>query len=95
MLILTRKSGEAIRIGDHITLKVIEIRGNQVRLGVEAPRDLSVHREEIYGLIQEQNRLSAGSTPSHPDMLYEIWDEAPPASPGGGPAAHETKVLHP
>jgi carbon storage regulator len=51
MLVLTRKSGEAVRIGDQITLKVIEIRGNQVRLGVEAPRDLSIHREEVYAVI--------------------------------------------
>lgn len=55
MLILTRKAGEAVRIGDDIILKVLEIRGNQVRLGVQAPRDLSVHREEVYELILSQN----------------------------------------
>lgn len=73
MLILTRKSGEGIRIGDSITLKVIEIRGNQVRVGVEAPRNVSVHREEIYELIREQNALAAQSSPSSPDMLAELW----------------------
>ncbi len=54
MLILTRKSGEAIRIGDEVTLRIIEIRGNQVRLGVEAPRNLPIHREEIYSQIHSQ-----------------------------------------
>lgn len=68
MLILTRKSGEAIRIGDQVTLKIIEIRGNQVRLGVEAPRELEVHREEIYALIQSRaeqaQELGEGQTGS-------------------------------
>ena len=64
MLILTRKSGEGIRIGDAITLRIIEIRGNQVRLGVEAPRNVSVHREEIYELIKEQNTIAALSSPA-------------------------------
>lgn len=75
MLILTRKSGEGIRIGDHVTLKIIEIRGNQVRLGVEAPRDMAVHREEIYQLIQEQNRSSAESSPADPQLLSKVWEE--------------------
>lgn len=74
MLILTRKSGEGIRIGDNITLKIIEIRGNQVRLGVDAPRDLSVHREEIYALIQEQNRAAANSSPADPGILTNVWE---------------------
>ena len=73
MLILTRKSGEGIRIGDHISLKVIEIRGNQVRLGIEAPRDMSVHREEIYALIQQQNRAAADSSPTDPQVLSDVW----------------------
>lgn len=73
MLILTRKSGEGIRVGDAITLKVLEIRGNQVRLGVEAPKNISVHREEIYELIREQNALAAQSSPASPDVLTTIW----------------------
>ena len=55
MLILTRKSGEGIRIGDNITLKVIEIRGNQVRLGIDAPRSVQVHRKEVYDAIKREN----------------------------------------
>lgn len=73
MLILTRKSGEAIRIGDAITLRIIEVRGNQVRLGVEAPKCISVHREEIYELIQENNRAAAVSSPASPDELTSLW----------------------
>ena len=69
MLILTRKSGEGIRIGDAITLKIIEIRGNQVRIGIDAPKKISVHREEIYSLIQEQNQMAAQSSPSDPQLL--------------------------
>ena len=72
MLILTRKSGEGIRIGDQITLKVIEIRGNQLRIGIDAPRDLAVHREEVYALIQEQNRLAARSSPENPRILISV-----------------------
>ncbi len=73
MLILTRKSGEGIRIGDSISLKVIEIRGNQVRLGVEAPKNISVHREEIYELIRQENEMAAQSSPADPGSLTELW----------------------
>jgi len=54
MLILTRKSGEMIRIGDAVTVRVLEIRGNQVRLGVEAPGDVRIYREEVYRAIQKE-----------------------------------------
>jgi carbon storage regulator len=59
MLILTRKIGEKITIGDRIKIYVIEIRGKQVRLGIEAPPDTLVHREEIYQRIVEENQLAA------------------------------------
>lgn len=72
MLILTRKSGEAIRIGDNIRLKIVEIRGNQVRLGVEAPRDLAVHREEIYGLIQTGDRGPETPGPEDPALVVNL-----------------------
>lgn len=73
MLILTRKSGEGIRIGDSVTIRIIEIRGNQVRLGVEAPKNISVHREEIYDLILEQNTMAAQSSPVDPEELTNLW----------------------
>ena len=59
MLILTRKIGECITIGDHIRVYVVGVRGKQVRLGIEAPSDAVVHREEIYHRIAEENRLAA------------------------------------
>jgi carbon storage regulator len=48
MLVLTRKGGEGIAIGDAITVKILDIKGNQVRIGIEAPRDLRIYREELY-----------------------------------------------
>jgi carbon storage regulator len=51
MLVLSRKKSEAIRISDDITITVVEIRGDKVRLGVECPREISVHREEVYQAI--------------------------------------------
>jgi carbon storage regulator len=59
MLVLTRKLGESIAIDDHIKIVVVQIKGKQVRLGVEAPQETRVHREEIYKAIQEQNKKAA------------------------------------
>jgi len=59
MLILTRKVGESITIGDEIRIYVIDVKGRQVRLGIEAPAETSVHRSEIYQKIIEENRLAA------------------------------------
>lgn len=54
MLILTRRVGETLMIGDDVTVTVLNVRGNQVRLGVNAPRDVAVHREEIYKRIERE-----------------------------------------
>ncbi|HWU43301.1 MAG TPA: carbon storage regulator CsrA [Bdellovibrio sp.] len=59
MLVLTRKLGESIAIDDHIKIRVVQIKGKQVRLGIEAPKDTKIHREEVYAAIQEQNVQSA------------------------------------
>ncbi|MBN1866236.1 carbon storage regulator CsrA [Candidatus Sumerlaeota bacterium] len=75
MLILTRKSGEKIRIGDDIAISVIEIRGNQVRLGIAAPRNVAVHRQEVYDQIQEQNLLAAQAQPSDKVLIQSLWQK--------------------
>ena len=64
MLVLSRKKDEKIIIGDKITVMVIEIRGDKVRLGIDAPRDVTVHREEVYEAIKREQSQS-GSEPSN------------------------------
>jgi len=73
MLILTRKSGERITIGDHIRVTVLEIKGKQVRLGIEAPPETRVHREEIFQRIQRENRLAAESSSTAVATLTSFW----------------------
>ncbi len=58
MLILTRRKGETLMIGDNIDVTVLDIRGRQVRLGINAPKDVSVHREEIYQRIQKEKQAT-------------------------------------
>ena len=58
MLILTRRIGETVMVGDDITVTVLDVKSNQVRVGITAPREVPVHREEIYERIKEENRLT-------------------------------------
>jgi len=55
LLVLTRKQGEKVQIGDNISILIMDIKGKQVRIGIEAPADIKVHREEIYQKIQDEN----------------------------------------
>lgn len=72
MLILTRKLGESINIGDDIKITLLDIKGKYIRIGIEAPRDVAVHREEVYQMIQEQN-IEAAQHGGH--EVQEIWDK--------------------
>ncbi len=73
MLVLTRKLGESIAIGDDIKITIIEIKGKQVRVGIEAPQQTVVHREEIYQRIQEENRMAALISPVHLKKIGDFW----------------------
>jgi carbon storage regulator len=64
MLVLSRKKNESIIINDHITVTVVEIRGDKVRLGIDAPKDVSVHRREVYEAIQSQNKARDARAPA-------------------------------
>lgn len=73
MLVLTRKSGETITIGNDIRITIIGIKGKQVRLGIEAPSETTIHREEIYDRIQTENRLAAVRTSVDLDKITDLW----------------------
>ena len=64
MLVLTRKLGESIAIDDNIKIVVVQIKGKQVRLGIKAPKETKIHREEVYQAIQDQNTEAAMSSPT-------------------------------
>ena len=64
MLILTRKSGEQIAIGDDIVISLLEINGTKVKIGIQAPDNVSIHRQEIYEKIKKENFKSAGISES-------------------------------
>ena len=84
MLTLTRSVGETIRIGDDIEVHVVEVRGGTVRLGFKAPREVAIHREEVYRQIAEANLLAAKVTA---DSLGALAAFAPPADETPAPEA--------
>lgn len=59
MLVLTRKTGESIVIDDHIKIVVVQVKGKQVRLGIQAPQKTKIHREEIYPAVKQQNHVAS------------------------------------
>lgn len=61
MLILTRRVGETLMIGDDVSVTVLGVKGNQVRIGIDAPKDVAVHREEIYDRIRDEEAMSNGN----------------------------------
>ena len=64
MLIITRRPGEKIMLGDEIVVHVMEIVGNSVRVGIQAPRSVPVYREEIWNAVRDENQAAAGATPA-------------------------------
>jgi len=71
MLVLTRKLGESIAIDDHIKIVVVQIKGKQVRLGIQAPKETKIHREEVYAAIQEQNK-EASKAPAAMEQVSKV-----------------------
>lgn len=73
MLVLTRKIGESINIGNDVKVTIISLEGGQVRLGIEAPRDVIVHREEVYAKILEENRQAAKTSTLDLKKIANNW----------------------
>ena len=82
MLILTRKLGESVTIGDDIKITILGVRGRQVRLGIIAPHKVAIHREEIYFKIQEENRRAVETTLDEVASIARLWKESQ-NNPGG------------
>ncbi|WP_018914068.1 carbon storage regulator CsrA [Thiomonas sp. FB-6] len=77
MLILSRRSGEAIRIGTDIRIVVVQLGGGKVRLGIDGPRDLRILREELYEMVAGLNQQAQAADPE----ALERWLEQPPQAP--------------
>lgn len=87
MLILTRKPGESVYIGDTIKVTIVEIKGHQIRVGIDAPTELRIYREEIYLQILEENKQAAAAAlapESGLEGLSEAWMEKRGDLSGGG-----------
>jgi carbon storage regulator len=78
MLVLTRKAGESIVIGNDVRVTVLEMQGRQIRLGIEAPADVSVHRGEVYERIREENELAAEGDHGGLKALSRTWKKVSP-----------------
>jgi len=74
MLVLTRKSQETIRIGDDICITVVSVEGGVVKIGIEAPPHVPVHRGEVYQRILEENRIAARSLPGSLPAVARDWN---------------------
>ncbi len=81
MLVLTRRAGESVVIGGNVVVTVVEVRGDVVRVGIEAPREVQVHREEVFRAVREAN-LAAAAASTSPAALDALRSGLrPPASP--------------
>jgi carbon storage regulator len=97
VLVLTRRSGESIVIGNDIVVTVLEIRHDQVRIGIQAPRSIQVHREEIYQQISRENTAAVTSAEKAKALLRRLPPGAlpprgPAPAPGGGQASTSNRT---
>ncbi len=81
MLVLSRHRDESIMIGDDIVITVVDLRGDKVRLGIDAPKDIPVHRQEVYDAIQRENRKASQLTPTDTQRLGDTPSAPAPAHP--------------
>jgi carbon storage regulator len=72
MLVLTRRAGESVMVGDEVVITVLEIRGEVIRLGISAPRSIQVHREEVYRELQAANRQAASPSDQAVQALAKL-----------------------
>jgi carbon storage regulator len=72
MLVLTRRAGESVMIGNDVTITVLEARGEVIRLGIQAPREVQVHREEVFRELQSANREAASPTDDEVKAVTEL-----------------------
>jgi carbon storage regulator len=79
MLVLSRQRDETIMIGDDIEVTVVDIRGDKVRLGINAPKEISVHRKEVYDAIKKENKAAAQVKPEDLSGLGKIGPKGPDA----------------
>jgi carbon storage regulator len=84
VLILTRRVGENVVIGDDIVISIVEVRGDAVRIGIQAPRSVSVHREEVWLELQRSNERAASPSDAVVDALGEELKSQRPARPEPG-----------
>ena len=82
MLVLTRRANQSIMIGHEIVVTVLEVRGDQVRLGIKAPRSVDVHREEIFAQLQQANRDAVARPGAAPDALGGLTPAGEGSPPG-------------
>jgi carbon storage regulator len=80
MLILARRIGESIMVGDQVEISVVDIKGDQVKLGIKAPSQIKVYRREVYAAIQDENRAAAAASPQRLPVLDKLL-ENPPMDP--------------
>ncbi len=76
MLVLTRKVGESINIGDEVTVKVLEVNGANIKIGINAPREISIYRQEVYDRIREENINSAHNNNMDIMQAVNIWQNS-------------------